>query len=454
MILPGSRHETVRGIPGWPRTLPSSRTGSGTKVRRGLCAILTAGTCFLLPALSTSLSAQAPDSTRLAELERRLDAVTRELERLQLGEEVVQADSSAMGLGLGASKVYRVQQGVSVGGYGEVLYENFASELQDGSAAGAPDRFDALRAILYVGYKFNDRILFNSEIEIEHAKEAFLEFAYLDYMLTENVGLRGGVLLAPIGLVNELHEPPVFLGTKRPVTENRIVPTTWRENGIGLFGSTDLLEWRAYLMNSFDGAGFDGTGLRGGRQKAGKALAEDLGVAGRMDYVGTPGLILGASAYVGETAQNRALNGKEVGGRVLIWDIHADYKFRGWDLRALVAGARVDEAEELNRLNGLSGADGLGESMLGWYVQGGYDLLRNRRTGHQLIPYLRYENVNTQREVPGGFSADPANELTVTSLGLAWKPDPQVVWKMGYQIHSNESDTGLNQWNVQIGWLF
>lgn len=400
------------------------------------------------------VSAQTPDSTRIAELERRIEAITREMERMQLGGDVVQADSSARGFGLGASKVYRVRQGVSMGGYGEVLYENYAAELEDGSTAGKDDRFDALRAILYVGYKFNDRLLFNSEIEIEHAKEAFLEFAYLDYMLTENVGLRGGVLLAPLGLVNEFHEPPVFLGTERPVTENRIIPTTWRENGIGLFGSAGDLEWRAYLMNSFNGAGFDGSGLRGGRQKAGKALAEDLGVAGRLDWVGTPGLILGASAYLGETAQNRELNGQEIGGRILVWDLHADYKVRGWDFRAVVAGAAVDEAEEMNALNGLSGADGIGESMLGWYVQAGYDVLRRQSTPHQLIPYLRYEQVDTQREVADGFAANPANDFTVTSLGVAWKPDPQVVWKVGYQLHSNEAETGLNQWNVQIGWLF
>ena len=43
-----------------------------------------------------------------------------------------------------------------------------------------------------------------------------------------------------------------------------------------------------------------------------QALAEDFGVAGRVDYVGTPGFILGASAYLGETAQGQQLAGEEV----------------------------------------------------------------------------------------------------------------------------------------------
>jgi len=400
------------------------------------------------------VSAQATDSARIAQLERQVEAITRELERVSLGGDVVQADSSVQGLGPAASRVYRIGEGVSIGGYGELLYERFADETEGGAPAGALDRFDALRAILYVGYKFNDRILFNSEIEVEHAEEIFLEFAYLDYLITESVGVRAGMLLAPLGLVNELHEPPVFLGTERSVTETRIIPTTWRENGIGLFGGNDAFAWRAYVMNSLDGSGFTGAGLRGGRQKGSQALAEDLGVAARFDYVGTPGLIVGASGYVGQTAQGQQLAGEEIGGRVVVWDLHADLDLRGWDLRALLAGAQVDEADELNQLNGLVGAAGLGTAMLGWYVEAGYDVLRSTSISHQLLPYVRYERVDTQRDVAAGYGADPANDLSVTSLGLAWKPVPQVVGKVGYQIHSNEADTGVDQLNFQIGWLF
>ncbi len=401
-----------------------------------------------------ALHAQVADSIRISQLERQIEAITRELERVSLGGDVVQADSSVQGLGPAASRVYRIDEGVSIGGYGELLYERFADETQGGTASGALDRFDALRAILYVGYKFNDRLLFNSEIEVEHADEIFLEFAYLDYLLTDAVGIRAGMLLAPLGMVNELHEPPVFLGTERSVTESRIIPTTWRENGIGLFGGTEALAWRVYVMNSLDGAGFSGSGLRGGRQKGSQALAEDLGVAGRFDYVGTAGLVLGASAYLGETAQGQQLAGADVGGRILVWDLHADLDLRGWDLRALLAGAQVDEADELNQLNGLTGAEGIGTAMLGWYVEAGYDVLRHTSSTHQLLPYVRYEQVDTQRDVATGYSADPANDLTVTSIGVAWKPVPQVVGKAGYQIHSNEADTGVNQLNVQIGWLF
>jgi hypothetical protein len=410
---------------------------------------------LLLAALPRAVSAQDQDSARIAQLERQMEAVSRELERMRLGQDVVVADSSVQGFGPAASKIYRVQQGASIGGYGEVLYENYATEAEDGATAGPADRWDALRAILYVGYKFNDRLLFNSEIEVEHADEIFLEFAYLDYLLGDSWGVRAGVLLAPIGLVNELHEPAAYLGTERSITESRIIPSTWRENGIGLFGATDDLSWRVYAMNSFDAAGFTGAGLRGGRQKASGALAEDIGVAARLDYVGTPGLIVGASTYAGETGHDRLdTGGAEIDGRVVIWEGHADYKWRGWDVRALVAGANVDDVAELNALNGLTGAAGIGTRMLGWYGQIGYDMLRSTGSSHQLIPYVRYEEVDTQREVAPGFAVSPANDESATLVGLAWKPVPQVVGKVDYQLHSNAADTGVDQINFQIGWLF
>lgn len=415
-------------------------------------------TFLLLTALALAApniaSAQDADSARLAELERQIDAVTRELERMRLGADVVAADASVAGFGPAASKVYRVTSGVSIGGYGESLYENYATDREDGMAAGRTDQWDALRAIVYVGYKFSDKVLFNSEIEIEHADEAFLEFAYIDYRFSDAVGARAGVVLLPMGLVNELHEPLLYLGTERPVTENRIIPTTWRENGVGLFGGGDQIEWRAYVVNGMNGEAISGTGLRGGRQKASKALSEDLAFTGRVDFVGQPGLLFGASTYMGQTAQNRELAGTPVDGRVVVWDVHADYQRRGWSLRALIAGASVDQAAEINQLNGLTGAEGVGSEMLGWYVEAGYDLLSQAASDHQLIPYVRHEQVDTQREVAAGFAADPANDLTVTSLGFAWKPVPQVVAKLGYQIHANGADTGVNQLNFQLGWLF
>ena len=415
------------------------------------------------------ISAQAQDdSTRIAELETQIEAITRDLEELTLGTAVVNpSERGAFGMAPAAGKVYTINQGVSIGGYGEVLYQGYAGTKENGDASGKTAKLDAYRGIIYVGYKFNDKVLFNSEIEIEHgstglAGSASLEFAYLDYKLTDNFGLRAGLLLVPVGITNEVHEPPVWLGTIRPRSENKIIPTTWRESGFGFFGETDAFSYRAYLVNSLDGIGggsagskgFSSSGLRGGRQKGSKAIAENFSAVGRVDYTGTPGLMIGTSLYTGDQGHNSDLNGREVSIGTTIWEGHIKYQGRGFDIQALTALASVDNADKLNEMKGLTGSGSVGEKMSGWYAQLGYDLLFSSASEQALLPYVRYEAVNTQVDVPSGYSSSGSKDFNVTTIGLAWKPIGNTVLKTDYEIHSNESSSGINQFNVAIGWLF
>jgi hypothetical protein len=413
--------------------------------------------------VTSSVRAQERDTTDLKRLEAQVEAITQELEELRLGRDlVVEADTSLYGFGPAASKVYKVRQGVSLGGYGEVLYENFADSRQDDAPSGATDRLDALRAILYVGYKFSDKVLFNSEVEFEHGStedggSVSVEFAYLEYRLSPAFGLRAGLLLPPMGFINEVHEPPAFLGALRPETERQIIPSTWRENGLGLFGASGDLSYRAYLVNGFDASGFSASGIRGGRQNGAEASAENLGGVGRVDYRSALGLVVGTSAYLGNSGQGAVLPSQPsqtIGARTFIWEGHAQYKLRGFDLSGLVAISTLDDAAQINELNLFAGDASVGERLIGWYLQGGYDVLRARRSSHQLVPYVRYEQLNTQDRVPAGFSANPANDRRLVTLGAMWKPLPNVSVKADYQVANNEADTGINQLNVNLGYLF
>ncbi len=424
-----------------------------------------------LTASPAAAQEQPTDSARIAELERQVAAITEQLEELLLGREVVaQADTAMFGLGPGASKVYRVRQGVSIAGYGEMLYERFASEREDGTPSGIRDQLDYLRAILYVGYKFNDRFLFNSELEFEHgstdqAGSVSVEFAYLDYLLSPAFGVRAGMLLPPMGFINELHEPVVFLGTERPETESRIIPSTWRENGIGVFGGVAGLSYRAYLINGFDGVGggsskaggFSASGLRGGRQKGSKAVAEDFAAVARVDYEAVLGLTVGGSAYVGKAGQGNSspsAPGQTIGARTVIAEGHVQFRAYGFDVRGLAAVATVDDVAELNAAKGLAGSGSIGERLVGWYVDAGYDILHGVDTSHRLTPYLRYEQIDTQDKVPAGFTADPANDQDIVTIGISWRPITNIAVKADYQIRRNAADTGVDQVNVYIGYLF
>lgn len=413
----------------------------------------------------------ARDSTELDELRRRIAVLTRDLEELQLGRELtVRADSSEFGFGPAASKVYRTAEGVSIGGYGELLYENFAAEREDGSSAGITDRLDFLRAIVYAGYKFNDRFVFNSEIEFEHAStdragSVSLEFGYLDVMLADRFGVRAGLVLLPMGFINEQHEPTTFLGAVRPETERVVIPSTWGENGIGLFGEAGPLRFRAFLVNGFDAvgggssgaSGFSASGLRGGRQKGSKAVAESFAGVGRVDYVDPSGLTVGTSLYAGEAGQGRARPSdpsRTLAARTLIWEGHAEYLAHGLDLRGLLAIADVNDAAEINASKGLGGAASIGERMFGWYAQAGYDVLHSVETQATLTPFVRFEKLNTQDGVPSGFLADPANDREILTLGAAWKPIANVVFKADYEIRHDEADRGVDRFRLGLGYIF
>jgi hypothetical protein len=408
--------------------------------------------------------AQQPDTSEVRRLKAQVEAVLRELEAMRLGQDVVpQADTSAYGLGPAASKVYKGRRpGVSIAGYGEFQYENFSGARQDGGVAGIGDRIDAVRAIVYVGYKFSDRVLFNSEIEFEHGStehggSVSAEFAYLEAKLSPAIGLRGGLLLAPMGFLNEMHEPPTFLGTTRPETEQRLIPSTWREVGVGIFGARGPINYRAYLINGFDAVGFRSTGIRDGRQNGAEAKATNFGLVGRADWMGVLGLMVGASGYIGNSGQGAALPSSpatRIGARTALWEAHAEYKARGFDLRGLFAQGHLSDAVAIDELNGLTGTASVGERLRGWYLQGGYDVLRSLHTTHQLFPYVRYERLNTQDKVPAGFAADPANDQSILALGAAWKPMFNIAVKADYQIRRNQARTGVNQFNVNLGYLF
>ena len=407
---------------------------------------------------------QVTTDEKVDELERQIQVLAEELEKLKLGDVAEEKPPSGQhGFAPSASKVYGVDKGVAIGGYGEVIFQDFADQRDDGSASGQLNQFDFLRAIVYFGYKWNDRILFNSELEFEHAStgkkgEVSVEFAYVDFFLRPEVNLRGGLVLIPVGFVNELHEPPVFLGATRPEVERIIIPTTWRENGAGAFGDIGPFGYRTYIVAGLTSTGFSSSSaLRGGRQKGSKSLAEDLAWTGRFDLTEVPGLLLGTSFFIGSSGQGQQTEtGDIIGGRVTLVDAHAQYNHRGWQLRGLFARANIGNAEQINRALGFTGTDSIGSEFGGGYVEAAFDVMSLWAGGSSwaLTPFVRYEKYDTQTKVPTGFERNPANDRSLWTVGLDLKPHYSVVIKLEFQNFNNQADSGVNQWNVALGYMF
>lgn len=404
--------------------------------------------------------AGAPDAAQIEELRRRIDVLAAELEKLRSGEtpqaELTDERRRSLGLGPSAAATYRrASEGVSFAGYGEMLLENFNSENEAGTGGAPTTRLDFLRAVLYAGYRFNDKFLFNSEIEVEHGNEIFVEFAYVDYLASEHLSVRGGMLLLPLGLVNEFHEPTVFLGARRPETEQRILPSTWRENGAGILGSVGMVNYRAYVTNGFNAAGYSAAGLRGGRQRGIQARAANVAFSGRLDVTPTPGVVGGVGFYNGGSGQEQiVLDGARLDVDTTVVEVHGQAQVRGFDLRALFAQASVDQAGEASRALRLPAGSSIAETMQGGYLQAGYNVLSQFNTPLALTPYVRYEQVDTQHRIPAGFLRDLSRDGVLKTLGVELKPIPNIVLKTDYQWITNEAGTGRNQFNINLGYAF
>lgn len=436
----------------------------------------------LLAMLCLSPAAGRADDARTAELERKVDVLTQEIENMKLGDAAPDTGRlvSRMGLGPAASKVYGERSGVSIGGYGEMLLDRFDRAREDDTPSGAVDRIDFLRQVLYFGYKFNDQLLFNSEIELEHAGvkdeaevevdpltgegeaelsgEVGLEFAYVEWAPRPTFGARAGMLLIPLGWTNELHEPPIFFTARRPDVEQRIIPTTWRGNGAGVFGELpNGLAWRAYVTEGLNAAHFSAAGgIRSGRQSGSQSLATKPAFSGRVDWASPAGFVVGASAFTGDAWQEAQPAGGNLAPRVTLCDAHARVQWRALEARALYAAGSMSDADLVSDALGLTGSDRLGERFFGAYVEGAWDVLAAFAPGSRYgaSVYARFETWDTQEDVDAAGADDPANERSALTIGASFKPHPNVVVKLDRQNRHDEADTAVGQWSAALGYLF
>lgn len=447
-------------------------------------AIVVVATLTLCGAASAESSQPKDDQIlarddRIDELERKLEVVVEELARVRTQVAVPEEKDlvSVYGLGPAASKIYGIERGLSIGGYGEAYYRNFIGDADAGSESigGVPvsdrqlDRADFLRLVMYLGYKFTDRILFNAEIEFEHATtggstpsagsgSVSVEFAALDFLFNQKINARAGLLLLPMGFLNEIHEPPFFHGVQRPETEVRILPSTWRENGVGIFGRlTESLEYRAYVVNGFNALGFSDSGIRGGRQNANRALAEDLAFVARLDWTPAPEFLIGGSFYRGDSGQDQEVAGISIPDASLtVFEVHGQYRRGPLEARALFAMSMLSDARDLNVALGRPLNRPVADKMLGGYAEVAYDiwpwLFDNAEKS--LSPFLRVEYVDTQYEVPSGFSANRRNAYWLYTPGITFKPHPNVALKLEYRNFNPRGGERPDELSIGMGFAF
>ncbi len=321
-----------------------------------------------------------------------------------------------------------------IGGYGELHYNIKEDSL---------DRVDFHRYVLFFGHDFNATTRMFSEFELEHSLagegkpgEVELEQAYIERDFSDSVTGRAGIMLMPVGLLNEVHEPPTFYGVERNKIENVIVPTTWWEAGVSGTMTTEAGVQFDMMLHSGLKVPTDSFKIRSGRGKVANHDFEDGAVTGRIRYTGMPGVELAAALQ----HQADLTQGSDASGTLIVANADVTRPISNsmsLGVRALYAGWEID-GEEAAAL----GAD----SQNGWYLE---PSVRMALGGDESVGFFaRYETWDTR----AGNSADTEENQWV--VGVNYWLHPNAVLKADYATLEKPGADDASTLSLGVGYQF
>lgn len=326
-------------------------------------------------------------------------------------------------------------------GYGQAKVE-YNLRLKTGVA-------DLTRNVIFIGHRFSNKISFFSELELESAKviggkasgEISMEQLFIKFNINRNNYLVSGLFIPRIGIINENHLPTTFNTNDRPFVEQLIIPSTWRELGVGIYGQINKvpgLNYSAAILNGLNSAGFaQGSGIREGRSEGSNATASNIALTGALLYY-YKNFRMQSSVYYGGSAglserqgDSLRLNYGAFGTPVLLNELNVQYHgVKGLQFKALACYVNIKEASKIN----LAYANNTPSSMYGYYAELGYNVLKLFKKSNEksLLFYFRYENMNLNATIPENGVADGLQEKQFFIYGLHYQPIKGVSVKLDY----------------------
>lgn len=329
----------------------------------------------------------------------------------------------------------------TIGGYGNVFYQR--------NSVSQTSKVDLERFVLFTGHKFNDKISFFSELEVEDAKvaggepggEVSIEQAYLKFNLNANQYMVAGLFLPRIGILNENHLPNTFNGNERNYVETFILPSTWRELGVGFYGRLNNLpvNYSVGLVNGLSSEMFEhGDGIREGRFEGKNATANNLALTAAAQYY-QGDFKFQVSGYYGGTvgvsklkADSLGLNSGTFGTPVAIGEADLQYANNGFQVRVLGTIVSIPDAANINRAY----ANNTPQTEYGAYAEIGYDLFHLASGQHekQLIVFVRDEKFDVNASIPSNGVIDGTLNQNHVVAGFTYLPIRNVAVKADIRI--------------------
>lgn len=387
----------------------------------------------LIFALRTALADDEQLDRRIEELENQLDALADSIERQD------KADSDKSGK-------------VSIGGYGELHYNNLTAEDDSRNL----QEVDFHRFVLLFGYEFSDNVRLVSELEFEHAfietteveiengelevertlGELELEQAYLEFDHASGAATQVGLFLLPVGILNETHEPTTFYGVERNDVESIIIPSTWWEGGaqhIRRFGKGWQWNIAVHSGLAVPSTGDSAFRVRSGRQKVAEAAADNLAATTRIKYTGIAGLELATSVQWQTDPSQTGDDGLDDG---MFYEAHVAYNKNRFGLRALYA-AWTFSGDAVDNAANSAGAQS------GWYIEPSFKL------SEKIGIYARASSIEAVRSQDNFDQAE---------IGLNWWPHPKIVLKVDWRdrehMLSSELGRDFHGFDLGMGYYF
>lgn len=395
------------------------------------------------------------------------------------------------------------------GGYGEIVaaFKNYGINRFKGTSTGNAqikrNTISIPRFVIAGDVKFNKHWILGAEIEfeaggtgtaveientengeyeteIEKGGEVALEQFHITYHMNQYFNVRAGHMIVPVGLTNWHHEPNMFFGTIRPEGETTMLPSTWHETGLGMFGQFGR-RWASFQWNAMIVAGLNANGFNrnewAGKAKQGFFETDNFtspAYAFRFSYTGVPGLRLGASLYYCPNVCANSDKPQTYSFKcpVTIWSADAEYVHQYFIIRGNFMQGYLNNSSLLSQKNTMlsnlspyTRTAPIAHQSVSYGTEAGLRLkgFLQGRKAPDIVAFGRYEYYNTQEDVAvDNYSSSPADPRLKTSMwvvGLNYKPVPYVILKTDYTHRTigNGRYNNENEFAVGVafcGWFF
>ncbi|QGY42129.1 hypothetical protein GM418_00205 [Maribellus comscasis] len=384
---------------------------------------------------------------------------------------------------------------LKIGGYGEITYQRY-NYSADFNRYTYPENFtgnekraqtDVPHLVFSLEYLFDNNWKLGSEIEFEHGGtaseveieaeefgeyeqevekggEIILEQFWLEKSFSSRFNIRAGHIIVPVGITNYQHLPTEYFTVLRPEGESTIIPQTWHDNGISIYGRLGMWRYEAQIINGLDVDAFGSANwVNGGSVSPYEyKLATNMAGVVRIDNYSVNGLRWALSGYAGNSAQNSLKADRYAGlnGTVLIGSVEAEYKTHNFLARTNFIYGNLSESAEISKINknlpnaAPSPHTDVAQNAMSVLVEAGYDIFSLvPAQNDKLFLFLHYTYYNSMQNTVEGMLADKRYKRNLYTAGINYYPLPEIGIKAEYNMRVFE--TPYNQENTfSLGVIF